>query len=166
MTGVFSDQRERIVFSPDPEKREDKSMHTTFVRSGLIGLALAAFLGTGPAALAEVITYKAALAAQGNDSKGKGNAELIYDTTTKMLTWTVTFDELTGPSTAAHFHGPAAAGANAGVALLIGNNPTSPAKGTATLDDAKAADLMAGRWYVNIHTAANRGGEIRGQVVK
>ena len=61
---------------------------------------------------------------------------------------------------------PKAPGANAGVALLIGNNPTSPAKGSATLDDAKAADLMGGRWYVNIHTAANRGGEIRGQVVK
>ena len=61
-------------------------MHTTIVRSGLIGLALAAFLGTGPAALAEVIHYKAALAAQGNDSKGTGNAEVDYDTTTKMLT--------------------------------------------------------------------------------
>ena len=50
--------------------------------------------------------------------------------------------------------------------LLIGNNPTSPATGSATLTDAQAADLMAGRWYVNIHTAANRGGEIRGQVEK
>jgi hypothetical protein len=145
-------------------------MHTTIVRSGLIGLALAALLGTAPAALAEVITYKAALNAQNNptpnDSKGTGTAEVTYDTTSKMLTWTVTFDGLTGPSTAAHFHGPAAPGANAGVALLIGNNPTSPAKGTATLTDAQAADLMGGRWYVNIHTAANRAGEIRGQVVK
>jgi CHRD domain len=141
-------------------------MHTTIARGGLLGLALAAFLGTGPAALAEVINYKAALAAQGNDSKGTGNAEVTYDTTTKMVTWRVTFDNLTGPATAAHFHGPAAPGANAGVALLIGNNPTSPATGSATLDDAKAADLMGGRWYVNIHTAANRGGEIRGQVVK
>jgi CHRD domain-containing protein len=160
--GVFENDASQ---QPDP-KKEDKSMHTTIVRSGLIGLALAAFLGTGPAALAEVLTYKAALAAQGNDSKGTGNAAVTYDTTSKLLTWTVTFDGLTGPSTAAHFHGPAAPGANAGVALLIGNNPTSPATGTATLDDAKAADLMGGRWYVNVHTAANRGGEIRGQVVK
>jgi hypothetical protein len=66
----------------------------------------------------------------------------------------------------AHFHGPAAPGANASVALMIGTNPTSPAKGTATLTDAQAADLQGGRWYINIHTAANRGGEIRGQVVK
>ena len=141
-------------------------MHTTIVRSGLIGLALAAFLGTGPAALAEVITYKAALAAQGNDSKGTGNAEAAYDTTSKMLTWTITYDGLTGPATVAHFHGPAEAGKNAGVAVLIGNNPTSPAKGTATLTDAQAADLAGGRWYVNVHTGANRGGEIRGQVAK
>jgi hypothetical protein len=141
-------------------------MKTTLIHSGMIGLALAAFIGTGPAALAEVVNYKAALAAQGNDSKGTGNADVTYDTTTKMITWRVTFDNLTGPATAAHFHGPAAPGANAGVALLIGNNPTSPATGSATLDDAKAADLMAGRWYVNVHTAANRGGEIRGQVVK
>ena len=53
-----------------------------------------------------------------------------------------------------------------GVALLIGQNPTSPAKGNATLTEAQAADLIAGRWYVNVHTAANRGGEIRGQVTK
>jgi hypothetical protein len=127
-------------------------------------------LGASSVAVAETITYKAVLNAQSqptpNDSKGTGTAEVTYDTTSKTLTWTVTFDGLTGPATAAHFHGPAEPGQNAGVALLIGNNPTSPAKGTATLTDAQAADLAAGRWYINIHTAANRGGEIRGQVVK
>jgi CHRD domain len=145
-------------------------MHTTIVRSGLIGLALAAFLGASPAALAEVVNYKATMNAQNNPqpnaSTATGTAEVAYDTTSKMLTWTVTFNGLTGPATAAHFHGPAAPGANAGVALLIGNTPASPAKGTATLTDAQAADLMGGRWYVNIHTEANRGGEIRGWLMK
>ena len=145
-------------------------MHTAIIHSGLIGLALIAVLGANSMVVAETITYKAVLNAQSqptpNDSKGTGTAEVTYDTSSKALTWTVTFDGLTGPATAAHFHGPAAPGQNAGVALLIGNNPTSPAKGTATLTDAQAADLAAGRWYVNIHTAANRGGEIRGQVVK
>jgi CHRD domain len=145
-------------------------MHTATIHNGLIGLALTAFLGASSVAVAETITYKAVLNAQSqptpNDSKGTGTAEVTYDTTSKTLTWTVTFDGLTGPATAAHFHGPAEPGQNAGVALLIGNNPTSPAKGTATLTDAQAADLAAGRWYINIHTAANRGGEIRGQVVK
>jgi hypothetical protein len=49
---------------------------------------------------------------------------------------------------------------------MIGANPASPANGTATLTDAQAADLQGGLWYINIHTNANRGGEIRGQVVK
>ena len=43
---------------------------------------------------------------------------------------------------------------------------TSPVEGSATLTDAQAADLVAGKYYVNIHTAANPGGEIRGQVTK
>ena len=43
---------------------------------------------------------------------------------------------------------------------------TSPIKGDATLTDAQLADLQAGRWYLNIHTDANKGGELRGQVVK
>jgi CHRD domain len=143
-------------------------MHRSLICSGLFGLALATFIGSG--AVAETITYKATMNAQSevppNESKGAGTAQLTYDTTTKMLTWTVTFSDLSGPATAAHFHGPAEAGKNAGVAVLIGNNPTSPATGMATLTDAQAADLAGGRWYVNVHTAANRGGEIRGQVGK
>jgi hypothetical protein len=145
-------------------------MRTAIMRGGVAAMALTALLGTTSGGLAETLTYKAVLNAQSqptpNDSKGTGAAQVTYDTATKTLTWTVTFDGLTGPATAAHFHGPAAPGANAGVAVLIGNNPTSPAKGTATLTDAQAADLDGGRWYVNVHTAANRGGEIRGQVVK
>ena len=141
-------------------------MHATITR-GLIGLSFAALLGAS-SALAETVTYKADLGSKdaATTSTGTGKAEMTYDTATKQLTWTVTFDGLTGPSTAAHFHGPAEPGKNAGVALLIGNNPTSPAKGMATLTDAQAADLQGGRWYVNVHTAANRGGEIRGQVTK
>jgi hypothetical protein len=143
-------------------------MRRSLICGGLAGLAIATFIGSG--AIAETVTYKATLNAQSevppNESKGAGTAELSYDTTSKMLTWTVTFSDLSGPATAAHFHGPAEAGKNAGVAVLIGNNPTSPAKGTATLTDAQAADLAGGRWYVNVHTAANRGGEIRGQVGK
>ena len=139
-------------------------------RSGLIGLALAALLGMGSGALAETMMFKAALDAEHqvppNDSKGTGTAEISYDTATKNLTWTVTFSGLKGAATAAHFHGPAEPGKNASVAVPIGNNPTSPAKGSAMLTDAQAADLMAGRWYVNVHTADHRGGEIRGQVTK
>ena len=97
-------------------------------------------------------------------SKGTGKAELKYDDASKKLTYTITYKGLSGDAVAAHFHGPADAGANGGVELPITVGP-SPIKGEATLDDAKAADLSAGKWYVNIHTAANPMGEIRGQVM-
>ena len=101
-----------------------------------------------------------------NASAGKGTADIDYDPASKKLSWKLTYSGLSGPATAAHFHGPAAAGANAGVAVPIPNAATSPVQGSATLTDAQAADLVAGRYYINIHTAANPGGEIRGQVTK
>lgn len=99
-------------------------------------------------------------------SGGTGTADLNYDAASKKLSWTVTYSGLSGPATAAHFHGPAEAGKNAGVAVAIPNAASSPVKGEATLTDAQAADLLGGKYYINIHTAANPGGEIRGQVTK
>jgi hypothetical protein len=99
-------------------------------------------------------------------TSGKGTADIDYDAATKKLSWKVNYSGLSGPATAAHFHGPAEAGKNAGVAVPISNPASSPVEGSATLTDAQAADLMAGKYYVNIHTAANPGGEIRGQVTK
>ena len=101
-----------------------------------------------------------------NASAGKGTADLDYDPASKKLSWKMTYSGLSGPATAAHFHGPAEAGKNAGVAVAIPNATSSPVEGSATLTDAQAADLVAGKYYINIHTAANPGGEIRGQVTK
>ncbi|WFU27899.1 CHRD domain-containing protein [Bradyrhizobium sp. CB1717] len=101
-----------------------------------------------------------------NTSSATGTAELDYDAASKKLSWTVNYSGLSGPATAAHFHGPAEAGKNAGVAVPIANAGSSPVKGEATLTDAQAADLLGGKYYINIHTAANPGGEIRGQVMK
>jgi CHRD domain len=102
-------------------------------------------------------------------SSGTGAVTATYDPATKMLTWEGNFSGLTGPATAAHFHGPADASKNAAPAIWIsekGQNLTSPFKGSATLTDAQADDLQKGLWYANVHTDANKGGEIRGQVVK
>ena len=101
-----------------------------------------------------------------NASAGTGTADLDYDPASKKLSWKVTYSGLSGPATAAHFHGPAEAGKNGGVAVAIPNATSSPVEGSATLTDAQAADLTGGKYYVNIHTAANPGGEIRGQVMK
>jgi hypothetical protein len=125
-----------------------------------------AALALAGAACAETQTFTATLAAPaGVTSTGKGTGVFTYDTVTKALTYKVDYSDLTGPATMAHIHGPAEAGANAGVQVPF---PTvaNPFSGTATLTDAQAADLQAGKDYVNIHTAANRGGEIRGQITR
>jgi len=101
-----------------------------------------------------------------NASAGAGTADIDYDAAAKKLSWKLTYSGLSGPPTAAHFHGPAEAGKNGGVAVAIPNATSSPAEGSAVLTDAQAADLLAGKYYINVHTAANPGGEIRGQVTK
>jgi hypothetical protein len=101
-----------------------------------------------------------------NTSAGKGTADIDYDAASKKMTYKLTYSGLSGAATAAHFHGPAEAGKNAGVEVPIANAGTSPVEGSATLTDAQAADLTGGKMYVNVHTAANPGGEIRGQVMK
>ena len=99
-----------------------------------------------------------------NSSAGSGTLEATLNKSTNVLTWKVIYSGLSGPATMAHFHGPALAGANAGVAVPF-PSAASPAQGEATLTAAQIADLMAGKWYANIHTAANPGGEIRGQLM-
>jgi hypothetical protein len=127
----------------------------------------AAVVFAGPASAEK---FKAMLDAKSevppNASAATGTADVDYDPASKKLTWKLTYSGLSGPATAAHFHGPAEAGKNAGVAVAIPNAGSSPAEGSATLTDAQAADLQAGKYYVNVHTAANPGGEIRGQVTK
>jgi len=94
---------------------------------------------------------------------GKGSADLKLDAATKTLTWTVSYSGLTGDAVAAHIHGPAAPGASAGVEVpfTVGSNPMT---GSVVLTDAQISDLASGKTYVNIHTAANKSGEIRGQI--
>jgi hypothetical protein len=96
---------------------------------------------------------------------GAGTATVTFDPATKMVTYTVTYTGLSGPAAAAHIHCGAAAGANAGVAVPFAK-PDSPISGTATLTDAQMADLEAGKCYVNVHTATNKGGEVRAQLQK
>ena len=134
----------------------------------LATLALSATVAFAGPAFAEKLkaTLNGASEVPATTSAGKGEADIDYDAATKKMSWKLTYSGLTGPATAAHFHGPAEPGKNAGVAVAIPNAGTSPVTGSATLTDAQAADLMAGKYYVNVHTAANPGGEIRGQVTK
>jgi hypothetical protein len=144
------------------DNRENTMSNKTMIATLALGAAIA-FSGT---AFAEKM--KATLDGKSevppNASTATGTADIDYDPASKKLTWKLTYSGVT--ATAAHFHGPAEAGKNGGVAVAIPNATSSPAEGSATLTDAQAADLMAGKYYVNIHSAANPGGEIRGQVTK
>ncbi len=145
-------------------------MLRTYRRPVLAAAALSMLLFAAPS-YAAIVNYTASLKGSSEvpptDSKGTGTVTASYDTATKKFTYSVTYSGLTGPATAAHFHGPAAVGANAPPVVPVPATAlANPIKGEATLTDAQAADLAAGKWYFNIHTAANKGGEIRGQVMK
>lgn len=136
------------------------------IQLGTIVAALTVFAIT---AQAETVTLKTKLDGATEvpavTTAGKGSAVVTVDTATKKATWKVEYSNLSGPATAAHFHGPAAPGANAGVAVPLTVSP-SPIEGSATLTDAQLADLLAGKDYINVHTAANPMGEIRGYLAK
>jgi hypothetical protein len=137
-------------------------------RTSLLTAAFA--VGFLSAASAATIDYRATLSGKSEvpptTSNASGDVLATLDTGSKKLNYTITYFGLSGPATAAHFHGPAAAGANAGVAVPIGSNPASPSTGSVDLTEAQMKDLEAGNWYANIHTEANKGGEIRGQLMR
>lgn len=145
-------------------------MQTKTIRLMLAAIVSTAALAGAAPAFAETVSYKAdikgATEVPANDSKGSGVLDATYDTTTKKLSWTVSYSGLTGPATAAHFHGPAAPTANAPPVVSLSGALASPIKGEATLTDTQAAALTGGQMYFNVHTAAHKDGELRGQVMK
>jgi len=92
-----------------------------------------------------------------------GQADVTLDTATGIITWKVAIKNLSGPPVAVHIHGPAMPGANAGV-LVPFKVGEAPITGSAVLTLQQISDLTAGKYYVNVHTAQNKGGEIRGQL--
>jgi CHRD domain len=144
-------------------------MTSTILRCSVATLAFAGALAFASPSMAAMMTFKANLSGKTevppNTTAGKGEVTATYDSDSKKLTWKGDYSGLTGPATAAHFHGPAPTGKNAGVMIPIAP-ATSPLEGSATLNDAQAKALMDGDMYVNVHTAANKGGEIRGQLTK
>lgn len=128
-------------------------------RTLFAAVAVVSLLAAG-AASAQMMHYSAAL--KGADGvKGSGALEAMLDG--KTFTYSATYKDLTGPAVAAHFHSAPQPGGN-GPPVVPAKVSPSPIKGTATLTDAQIAELNAGKWYFNVHTAANPGGEIRGTV--
>ncbi len=130
------------------------------------GLAVAA---ASPAAFAKETHFSFSLSGKQetppNDSTATGSGTATYDDATHSFTWNVTFSGIATPTTAAHFHGPAAEGKSAPPTVPLKAPITSPLVGSATLTDAQAQELLAGQRYFNVHSQKDPGGEIRGQVL-
>ena len=127
-----------------------------------IGLAAAT-------AQAQTVNYMADLSGGQEVPKvataGKGMAMVSLDPASKTLSWDVTYEGLSGKALAGHIHGPAGEGANAPVLVPFTAPLTSPIKGSAKLTEPQVKELETGKFYVNIHTAEHKAGEIRGQLV-
>ncbi len=143
-------------------------MPLSVLKVGIGAIALVGFLAAGTTVFAEEMKFEAELKGSAEvppvQTSATGTADITYDSSSKNLSWTIEHTGLSGDVTAAHFHGPAPVRENAPPVVPI--DVTALAKGSATLDDAQATDLAEGRWYLNLHTAANPDGEIRGQVTK
>jgi len=144
-------------------------MKTRILRSSLSALACTAVLALAVPSMAANVNLKADLKGSSEvppvDTKGTGSVSATYDTASKKLSWKGNVSGLSGPATAAHFHS-GEVGKNGGVVVPIAGADKGSFEGSATLTDEQAAELMAGKWYVNVHTATNKGGEVRGQVMK
>jgi hypothetical protein len=127
----------------------------------------AAVLAT--AALADVINLTATIDGEqaGTGSPATGSATMTFDDQTSVLSWNITWSPLEGDITQAHFHGPAPPGQNAGIQVNWGqiSGLVSPSIGESAITATQAADLLAGLYYINIHSTVDPGGEIRGQVL-
>lgn len=139
-----------------------------FLRAAAFIVALT-FIAAG--AHAATVNLKADLKASSEvppkDSAGTGTLTGTLDTDTNEFKYHIEFSGLTGPVAAAHFHGPAAEGSNGKPQVPVKGSPiASPIDGKATLTPEQAKDLADGKWYFNLHTQANPGGEIRGQIQK
>ncbi len=131
----------------------------------LLAMAMVVPLGLAQAAAAKTVPLVGNFSAEhGTKTVPIGMVKGTLNTTTDTLRYIITYSGLSGPVLAAHFHGPAAPGAEAGVMVPIPGPYHSGLTGTSKITAADAKAILAGRTYVNLHTAAEPDGEARAQV--
>jgi hypothetical protein len=99
-----------------------------------------------------------------NGSPAFGTATVLLDTVGNTMTVDLSFAGLLAPQTAAHLHGPALQGQNAGV--LVGFPVGQLVGAVFPITDVIEGHMLAGLTYINVHTQQFPGGEIRGQLVQ
>jgi CHRD domain-containing protein len=143
-----------------------KKLVTVVLAGFVVALAVTAFAGAAPRA--NPIMAAAKLTAKEEVPKQvvkntKASGSFTLDVTGTKATFSLKFSGLTGTATAAHIHLGGMGKAGPVVVPLCGPCK-SPVKGTATLTAALLKDLKTHKLYVNVHTAKNPNGEIRGQL--
>ena len=134
----------------------------------ILGALMMGALLAGTSASAEILNFRAMLAPPAETPPGQrhgaGLAELTLDTDSKVLSWKVTYSGLTGPLTGAHFRAPPEPGSPVGATMDLAPLLTNPVVSSARLNDIQIGDLRAGLWSVNLLTAKNPHGELRGDL--
>ncbi len=135
-------------------------------------MAVAMIVGSSPAAaenifVANLDVAQATTAQTG--ASGTGIARVSLNPAKNLITWDLTFTGLADGSqsaVAAHFH-KGAVGVPGAIEIDISTGALkSPRSGSATITNLQKADLIAGLWYINVHSTNSPGGEIRGQVLQ
>lgn len=136
------------------------------VALGVLALTLSA--GASGGTHAKTMKFSAALNAgqerpHSTGTKSGASGHFTATVTGTAIKWTLTFSHLTGPASAAHIH-LGKRGVPGAVAVALCGPCTSGASGTGTVTAAQLASMKSGGTYVNVHTAKNPNGEIRGQI--
>ncbi len=106
------------------------------------------------------------------NTTGTGTANIIYYPDTKTITYTLTWQlgSNTAMTTGMHFHGSDTGGSTTSSPIVIEitgftTNSSGTLSGTTrALTDVEAAQLLAGKWYVNIHSSTFPAGEMRANI--
>jgi hypothetical protein len=104
------------------------------------------------------------------ETPGNGSLNIHYNKTTKVLKYTVWWDDLTGIPIGSHIHGTAPRGVNAPIkhdfTALLPKATSGSFSNSVVVDGVaiKEDSLLLGYYYLNIHTPMFPGGEIRGQL--
>jgi plastocyanin len=128
-----------------------------------------AFYRVGDQALTPVIALTVLLSGESEVPPAASTATGVGLLSIKgtQLNYTIRYSGLVTNATAAHIHGPASTTNSAGVLFPLEGVAAATAgrlSGSHTLLPEELAHIVAGRTYVNVHSAANPGGEIRGQI--
>jgi len=167
--------------------------HALTLATALLGIGMLAACGGSKTTAPNTVTYKANLSGanerpNATTSTGTGTWIGTLNTQTNVLTYTLNYTGLSTNSTASHIHAQSDATTNANVVLnfqsfagattaFTPGSTSGSAAGTINLSggtvtgftitgDSLKKAMDAGMAYVNVHTTANPGGEIRGQIVK